>query len=164
MSGDELLRMLLKIPEGANLRIFVTSREKIELKGIPLSPSLNIKSEEILVEDTRSDIKLYFDANFDQLPVSDQQTRQELMALILEKSEGCFLWVSLVLRELRMVHTISDVQEVLAAVPTDMGVLYSRILDTLSETRRGEELVKSVLRWTVCSARPLKTDELSHAL
>ncbi|PMD49456.1 WD40 repeat-like protein [Hyaloscypha bicolor E] len=164
MSGNELLRVLLKIPEGANLRIFVTSRKKIELKGIPFSPSLNIKSEEILVEDTRSDIKLYLDANFDQLPVSDQQTRQDLVALILEKSDGCFLWVSLVLRELRMVHTISDVQEVLAAVPTDMGVLYSRILDTLSETRRGEELVKSVLRWTVCSARPLKTDELSHAL
>jgi hypothetical protein len=28
-----------------------------------------------------------------------------------------------------MVHTISDAREVLAAVPTDMGVLYSRIVD-----------------------------------
>jgi hypothetical protein len=71
--GHELLRMLLEIPEEANLHIFVTSREKIELKGIPLSPSLDVKSEEILVEDTRSDIKLYLDANFDQPPVSDQQ-------------------------------------------------------------------------------------------
>jgi hypothetical protein len=71
MLGDELLRMLLEIPEEANLRIFVTSREKIDLEGMPLSPSLNVKSEEILVEDTRSDIKLYFDANFDPLSVSD---------------------------------------------------------------------------------------------
>jgi hypothetical protein len=52
------------------------------------------------------------------------------MALILGKSDGCFLWVSLALRELRMVHTISDVREVFAAVPTDMDVLYARILDT----------------------------------
>ena len=73
MLGDELLLMLSEIPEEANLRIFVTSREKIELKGIPLSPSLNVKSEEISVEDTRSEIKLTLDANFDQLPVSDQQ-------------------------------------------------------------------------------------------
>jgi hypothetical protein len=58
------------------------------------------------------------------------------MALILEKSDGCFLWVSLVLRELRMVHTISDVREVLAAVPTDTSVLYSRILDTLFDVVR----------------------------
>jgi hypothetical protein len=86
------------------------------------------------------------------------------MALILEKSDGCFLWVSLALRELRMVHTISDVREVLADVPTGMDVLYSRILDTLPETRRGKELVKSVLRWTVCSTRPLKTEGFSHAL
>jgi len=73
MLGDELFRMLSEIPEEANLRIFVTSRRKIELKGIPLSPSLNVKSEEISVEDTRSEIKLSLDANFDQLPVSDQQ-------------------------------------------------------------------------------------------
>jgi len=63
-----------------------------------------------------------------------------------------------------MVHTISDVREVLAAVPTDIDVLYSRILDTLPETRRGKEPAKSVLRWTVCSTRPLETEEFSHAL
>jgi hypothetical protein len=68
---NSLLRMLLEIPEEANLRIFVTSREKIDLERLPLSQSLNVKSEEILVEDTRSDIKLYLDASFDQLPVSD---------------------------------------------------------------------------------------------
>jgi hypothetical protein len=71
MLRDKLLRMLLEIPEEANLRIFVTSREKIDLEGLPLSPCLNVKSEEILMEDTRSDIKLYLDANFDQLSVSD---------------------------------------------------------------------------------------------
>jgi hypothetical protein len=70
MLGDELLLMLSEIPEEANLRIFVTSREKLDLDGMLLSPSLNVTSEEILVEDTWSGIKLYLDASFDQFSVS----------------------------------------------------------------------------------------------
>ncbi|KAH8766234.1 hypothetical protein BGZ57DRAFT_798548 [Hyaloscypha finlandica] len=69
MLGDELLCMLLEIPEEANLRIFVTSREMIDLDGMLLSPSLNVTPEEILVEDTRSDMELYLDASFNQLSI-----------------------------------------------------------------------------------------------
>src|SRR5256885_2866732 len=39
-----------------------------------------------------------------------------------------------------------------------------RILDQMSTLPYGKRLAKAILTWTTCSARPLSTDELYHAL
>lgn len=53
---------------------------------------------------------------------------------------------------------------VLAAVPPDMGELYRRVLNFLSETTLDRRLTRVILKWAVCSARPLTTEELHTAL
>ena len=121
-------------------------------------------SDQIREEDIKSDINLYLEANIDQLPNIDEEARQNMIATILTKSAGCFLWVSLILQELRGVHTSAEVRQVLEDVPSDMDELYLRILESMSRAPYGKELAKAILTWTVCSVRPLKTDELYHAL
>jgi WD40 repeat protein len=91
-------------------------------------------------------------------------TRQQLVATILDKSEGCFLWVKLVLRELRKVHSATATRRILEDVPQGMDKLYGRTLTAMSTSSYGKPLAKAILTWAVCSVRPLTTPELKHAL
>jgi hypothetical protein len=69
-----------------------------------------------------------------------------------------------VLQELKDVYTADAIHVVLREVPSDMDAFYSRILDIMSQQAKGTELVKAILTWTVCAARPLITDELRNTL
>lgn len=164
-SGSELVSLLLKAMETpCPIRIFLTSRDRFESHGQTLRPNVNVVSEQILEDDTKSDILLFLEANMDQLPSIDKEAQQNMVAKIITKSKGCFLWVSLILQELRRVHTSAEIRQVLDDVPSDMNELYSRILDSMSKASYGKVLAKAILTWTVCSAKPLTTDELYHAL
>lgn len=163
-ADSELVPLLLKVTESSPIRILLTSRDRFESHRQMIQPKADVVSEEIRAEDTKSDILLYLEANMDQLPSVDQEACQNMVAHILRKSAGCFLWVSLVLQELKQVHTSAEIRQVLEDVPSDMDELYSRILDSMSRAPYGKLLAKAILTWTVCSARPLTSDELYQAL
>ncbi|KAI9705292.1 MAG: hypothetical protein M1820_005291 [Bogoriella megaspora] len=161
---DALIPLLLKIIEVSPIHIFLTSRNRFDAQRHKVRPEVKIISEEIDQEDTKSDIALYLEANITQLPMIDEEARRNMIAKILEKSAGCFLWVSLTLQELRGVHTSAEIRQVLEDVPSDMDELYSRILDSMSRATYGKRLAKTILTWVVCSVRPPTTEELHHAL
>ena len=100
----------------------------------------------------------------DSLPSVDEEDRQFIVSQVLEKSVGCFLWVRLVLEELRQVYTSAELFQLLRDVPSDMDELYSRILDSMSKATYGKCLANAILTSTVYSIRPLTTEELYHAL
>jgi WD40 repeat protein len=166
-NDSELVPLLVKAAETAMIRIFLTSRNRFESYGQATHRSLEVISETIPQDSTKADIRLYLKANVDSLPAlgpDKDEARDSTMEQILEKSSGCFLWVRLVLQELRRVHTAAEIRQVLEDVPCDMDKLYMRILDQMSTLPYGKRLAKAILTWTVCSARPLSTDELYHAL
>lgn len=160
----ELVPLLLKAVETGAIRIFITSRDRFEPQRHAVHLKARVISEEIQTNDTKSDIKLYLEANMDDLPSIDEDGQQEMVTRILVKSNGCFLWVRLILQELRQVHTSAEIRQVLEDIPSDMNDLYARILDSMSTALYGKKLAKAILIWTVCSARSLSTDELCHAL
>jgi hypothetical protein len=166
-NDSELVPLLTKAAEVRTMRIFITSRSLFDTFGSPPSRELRIISKTMPPNSTKADIRLYLEENFNNLPAlgpDRNEARESTMALILEKSSGCFLWVRIVLQELRRVHTAGEVREVLESVPSDMGELYMRILDSMSRMPYGKKLAKAILTWTVCASRPLTTDELYHAL
>ncbi|KAG8529001.1 uncharacterized protein KY384_006690 [Bacidia gigantensis] len=163
-NDSELIPLLMKVCELLHVRIVVTSRMSYESYGSMIPSKSKISMDQISEDDTKMDISLYLEANLSCLPTVDQDDRQNTLTTILEKSAGCFLWVRLVLKELQQVHTAAEVFNVLEEVPSDMDSLYSRILDSMSESPYGKTLGKAILVWTVCSARPLLTEELYHAL
>lgn len=165
-NGSDLVPFLLKVIEmRSNIRILLTSRDRFEFHRQVLHPKVKVVQEEILADDTKSDIALYLEANMDQLPSIEEEDEEGTVSKILEKSAGCFLWVSLILQELRRVHTSAEIRQVLEEVPSDMNSLYSRILDSMSKAPPyGKVLARAILTWVVCSSRPLTTDELYHAL
>ncbi|KAL9136204.1 MAG: hypothetical protein Q9175_002593 [Cornicularia normoerica] len=165
-TASDLVPFLLKVIEmRSNIRILLTSRDRFEVHRQAIHPKVKVVQEEILAEDTKSDIALYLEANMDQLPSIEEEDEENMVSKILDKSAGCFLWVSLILQELRRAHTSSEIRQVLEEVPSDMNSLYSRILDSMSKAPPyGKVLARAILTWAVCSSRPLTTDELYQAL
>ena len=163
-TGSELVPLLIKLDDFWPIRIFVTSRNDFETHRTMIPSKAKVLSEQICSDDTKLDISLYLEANIDCLPSENEKARQIMISRILEKSAGCFLWVRLVLQELRQVHTSTDIQQVLEDIPLEMDDLYSRILDAMSKAPYGKRLTKAILTWTVCAARPLTTSELYYAL
>ncbi|KGO37644.1 hypothetical protein PEX1_105150 [Penicillium expansum] len=163
-SEAEVVPLLMKVAEVCSVRVFLTSRNSFEPRQRLGLSSVRVLSEPILEEDTKSDIALYLDANVDQIPSADDRGPQHIVRQIVDKSRGCFLWVTLVFQELKYVHTSADVERILDEVPTDMNELFARILHNMSKALYGKALAQAILTWTVCSTRPLKIVELSEAL
>ena len=162
--GPDLVPLLAKIMTALPLRIFLTSRDIILDHRVNIPNMTKVVPEGISKEDTLSDINLYLEKHMDGLPADNQEDKKAMRDQILTKSNGCFLWVSLVLQELKDVYTADDIHAVLKEVPSDMDAFYSRILDLMSQQAKSKELVKAILTWTVCAARPLTTAELQSAL
>jgi WD40 repeat protein len=161
---SELVPFLLKAAELGGIRIFITSRNIFKSRQRLGTPRVEIITEDVPEQGSRADIALYLEANMDQLPALSERGRKEIVDQVLEKSQGCFLWVNLVLQELRKVHTSGDVKRILDEVPSDMNSLYARILASMSSAAHGKVLAKAILSWTVCAVRPLATVELGEAL
>lgn len=163
-NDSDLIPLLLKASELSSIRIVITSRNRFESYRQMLPSKTKVISEKISEGDTKLDISLYLEANIDFLPSVDEEDRQHIVNKILTKSAGCFLWVSLVLQQLKQVHTSAEVSQVLEDIPSNMDELYSRILSHMSSVPYGKSLAKAILTWTVCAARPLTTEELHQAL
>ncbi|TGO27826.1 hypothetical protein BPAE_0036g00370 [Botrytis paeoniae] len=160
----DIILLLIRTAEVSSLHILTTSRNKFESRQKLGDSRVRVLSAGILQEDSKSDIMMYVEANVDNLPAVGEDGKQSIAYQIVEKSNGCFLWVSIVVQELRNVYTSTDQQKILDEIPTDMNELYARILNTMSKAPYGKELAKAIIIWTVCSIRPLKIPELHAAL
>jgi WD40 repeat protein len=160
----EIIGLLMKAAEVSSIHILTTSRNRFESRERLGDSRARVLSESILEEDSNSDITMYVQANVNDLPSVDGGGQQPIARQVVEKSRGCFLWVSIVVQELRNVYTCADQQRILDEVPTDMNELYGRILDNMSKAPYGKELAKAIITWTVCSTRPMRITELHEAL
>ena len=160
----ELIEKLEEIDKDYPLRIFVTSRPSTVPPQRSELETFRMHVESVSEKDISHDIRLLVEANMHQFPARDDSARQALISEIVEKADGCFLWVKLVVDELRDVYSPKDVERILNSVPSGMNALYSRILDKMEQAHYGKEAAKAILTWTALSARPLTVDELNAAL
>ncbi|KAL8893845.1 MAG: hypothetical protein Q9192_004863 [Flavoplaca navasiana] len=163
-NNSDIVPLLSKVVESCAARILLTSREPLEAHQHSGHHRVRVFSEVIAPDETSNDIALHLKAHMDHLPAVNPEARRIISDTILAKSAACFLWVKLVLQELRRVHTSAEIDQVLGDVPSDIRDMYSRILDGMSAAQYGKVLAKAILVWAVCSTRPLTTEELFHAL
>lgn len=159
-----LFPLLSKMDKLLPIRLLITSRPLPSVERLFTQEKLEIIAESISEEDTLQDIRLFLQARADFLPVEDDQARLDLTENIVQKSNGSFLWASLISKELEMTHSEQQVADVLSQVPTEMDDVYTRILAGIQALPRNQTLAKAIFRWTVCAARPLSIAELKEAL
>jgi WD40 repeat protein len=154
--------MLSKIDKAIPLKVFITSRPSTDLERL-LAP-LPKYIEQVTVEDTLEDIRLYIETYSENLPVTDDPTRRTLIEKIVEKSSGSFLWTVLVMRQLDDIYSLQETEAVLEEVPEEMEPLYMRNLELMSTKSKTTRLAKTVLTWAVCAQRAINIAELKHAI
>ncbi|KAI1179121.1 hypothetical protein F4777DRAFT_19089 [Nemania sp. FL0916] len=162
-NGLELMALLKKIQEMWPVCILVTSRTSADAYLKTSNPPMDVIAETIL-EDNKTDIAAFLNANLHHLPGTTTSAQQDVSDRILQNASGCFLWVSVIVRELREVHTTAEINQVLDSNPSDMDAFYARILDEMSRAKFGKDLAKAILTWVTCASRPLSVEEIHFAI
>ena len=159
-----LFPLFSKIEQYHPLRIFITGRPLLAIDRLFAREKLPRLDLVMSITDSLEDIKLFLKTNVDFLPAEDENEREMLLRRILNRSNGNFLWTSLVLQELADTPSVQQAYEVLDSVPNGMDDLYSRILDALMANYRNRNIARAILSWVVCAMRPLSVEELKGAL
>ncbi|KAJ9143353.1 GPI inositol-deacylase [Pleurostoma richardsiae] len=147
------------------LRVLITGRDTTDLHhGFLALPPALVQTLSVSVADTLPDLRLMIESRFQTFGVVGLEDRATLVETILDRSEGSFLWTTLLLKELKSCHSKKEIYQVLGDVPGDMKPLYKRTLDSMSQAIRGKVLAKAVLLWVACAVRPMTTGELNSAL
>ncbi|KAI4693775.1 uncharacterized protein J4E84_002351 [Alternaria hordeiaustralica] len=162
--GSELVTLLSKMQEVWPISLLITSRDSFDRYADGAVQRIEVMSETIQEEDTNKDIAQYLRSCQDQLPATGAAEREAMSQEILKNANGCFLWVTLVLKELRQVHTSTEIRKVLSSNTADMDEMYGRILNDMANAKFGKELAKAILVWTTFAFRFLSTDEMHCAI
>ncbi|KAF7366710.1 HET-domain-containing protein [Mycena sanguinolenta] len=113
---------------------------------------------------THSDIGRFIDSELHQSQLSHLTHRmriEEIVAKVLQKSNGMFRLAALLLIELRNAFN-PDLDAILANLPDDLFGVYSRFLERIHPT--AVFYVSAVLRWVTFSPEPVTMIRLEDAL
>ncbi|KAI9718673.1 MAG: hypothetical protein M1828_006608 [Chrysothrix sp. TS-e1954] len=160
---QSVLNYVKELPVTDGLRIFLVSRPSKELK---IALGDRAVYESVRSTDTQSDIRDFVhDYAQKALPENPNLTTR-IVDDVLEKADGSFLWVRLILDRLKdNWHTSNGLQRVLAETPPGMESLYHSMINAVaSQEERLRDLAVKVIIWTACAFRPIRVEELEEAL
>ncbi|KAK0661187.1 hypothetical protein QBC41DRAFT_236104 [Cercophora samala] len=166
----ELFPLFAKISASFRLQIFLASRPRPEVHG-SLGPSTSLKASfyHLTPQETAEDIKRYVTSNMSSAgggisTFGSSSQGQDLVSMILNRSEGSFLWVKLVLKELRATLSEEAKRRVLESIPTGMNQIYLHSLKPLAKDEMRRPAARAILMWVSSGMRPLSVTELRAAL
>ncbi|KAL2024321.1 hypothetical protein VTK56DRAFT_8803 [Thermocarpiscus australiensis] len=162
-----LVSMLARIEPSVPLRIFITSRPNGHVERL-LNQERIIRAELHTGQaDSLRDIDAFVRSRLSPSVIQDfndqVQDGSDLVAEVIEKSNGIFLWAALVMSRLDEAHSIEAMRKTLDQVPPEMSGMYSGILQSIIDSPNAE-LAHCVLKWVVCARKPLTTEELREVV
>ncbi|EFW23012.1 conserved hypothetical protein [Coccidioides posadasii str. Silveira] len=157
--------ILPQLDKSIPLRILITSRETPELQGHIVGLSRDqFRLEIISPSDIRSDVEFLVGVKTKSPALKDAGDHAALVENIVEKANGSFLWTDLVLKELPICYSGTEINRVLDGLPQEMEALYQRVLGQMALNTRAKNFSQAILTWTTCAMRPLMVKELAGVL
>jgi WD40 repeat protein len=150
-----------KIP----IRVIITSRWSSSLSTGFDRISSKVSISEISIDRDLTDMSIYIKEELRYQNWSSEIT-DEVVSQILERSNDNFLWVHLILDELKDCNTAEDIKERIHELPPGMDALYIRMEETIASLRRPSDinLAHHLLQWAIYSRHSLPTEELIDVL
>jgi len=153
---------------GTPIRILVISRqtEALSIGFDRLSARISVDTIRWdSQEDATLDIQVYIENELRYMRGTEYMQAQ-VKRSILDRADGNFLWVHLVVEEILACHTQEAISHTLEAVPTGMNAMYQRMEATMAhDTKEADQLLaRALLAWVVCAHHPLTMQEISQAL
>jgi ankyrin repeat protein len=143
----------------ANVKFLITSRPADDIdRHLHRSHGyLQIDSAKV-----NNDLLNFIRVRVEELPEStySKDLKEMVQDALVAKTGGTFLWVSLVLIDLKDCYDY-EVEEKLSELPNDLNGIYDRILKNIKKGR--EEIARFVLWCTTVARRPLTVKELAMA-
>lgn len=168
-SSEAFLELLQSLTASLTyMRILIVSRktERLILAFNQLAGCVKVRSVEKHGHDHNSnDIRIFAEKEIKHMR-GGSELKQRVLREIMNRAEGNFLWVRLVLEEIFNCHTEEAIQETLDEIPGDLSRLYQRMEQAILENARkaNKALAKALLQWIICAHRPLTLNELAQAL
>ncbi|KAI0191109.1 WD40 repeat-like protein [Astrocystis sublimbata] len=159
-SRNNLLHMLMRINRDLPIKVFVSSRPDNKMQQMFEHERIQYVTFQAGQQASLQDIAGYLHSR----PILDQAIdTQPLIDLILQKSDGIFLWATLMVDKLNDCYSIEDIEAVIKGVPGEMNTFYADIIDQIQNSPNAE-LGKCILKWIVSAPVPLSIDELREAI
>lgn len=158
-----LVPKLLDLATSERITLLMTSRRQKRL----VRYLEQVETLEIAPEDVHHDIEAFVEQKVARnVRLSHHLVRDTVMKILLTQHEGMFLWVTLMLKELKACISVEEVQSTLMQVPSGLEGVYIKIVRRLGESlnRRAIGVTKNILTWVLGSARALTMNELREAL
>ncbi|KAK4102558.1 WD40 repeat-like protein [Parathielavia hyrcaniae] len=159
-----LMSMFSRIEPTVPLRIFITSRPSGHVERLLNQERIMRAELHTGQAESLKDIDAFVRSRLSPNIIQDfKEEEGDLVAEIIEKSNGIFLWASLIMTRLDEAHSIEAMRKTLDQVPSEMSGMYSGILESIMDSPNAE-LAHCVLKWVVCARQPLTTDELREVV
>jgi hypothetical protein len=140
---DELVNFVSKVSSAQNVKICVSSRPWNIFQDA-FDGCLQLKLEDLTRDDIQLYVKerLYDHPRFRRIIQSHPRDAEALIAGILSKAAGVFLWVCLVIKqllhELRDGCSIEKLLESVEGISSDLGHYFTRLMSSISSEQRKE--------------------------
>ena len=146
--SEQLIQGFKSLLFSDSIKVIATSRKEA-LIFTQLKSNLSL---EITAEDINSDIAAYVEAKVSGSPrLSHSMVRDLVVTRLSNGHSGMFLWVYLMLKELKSCFSVTQVQSVLANLPRGLDGIYKSILQRLRDNLPAAslDLCFKVLTWVV---------------
>ncbi|KIW69456.1 hypothetical protein PV04_05333 [Phialophora macrospora] len=164
-----MLDVLSKLSKKSPCGILISSRDEAMIgPKLRNKPKISLINE---VDAVRKDIGVFVAARIEQairdwdLEISED-TQKAGQAQLLQKSDGMFLWVQLVVDSLQYSHGDDDFLQKILELPETLQAAYDRIVEKILsiEDRRTRQKLTRLLEWMTYAQRRLSVDEILSAL
>ncbi|RFU24008.1 hypothetical protein B7463_g12335, partial [Scytalidium lignicola] len=109
------------------------------------------------------DIRSFVKYKITKLRTSDQNLLDRIESVLVGKANGMFLWVKLVIDELKYCYSDAALEQAATSLPKGLKAAYGRILDRIMDpnnSTNAKYMAIRILGWIACSYRMLKSYEL----
>ncbi|CAN9120026.1 unnamed protein product [Alternaria alternata] len=154
----------------APTKILIVSRDILELVGkLSKRPTVALDQES---DALTADITRYATKCLETIrdrfanPAGVDNVLDDVKRNVVVKSQGMFLWVRLVLAQLEFdAYNLDDLENAVANMPHSLHDFYSRIVHRIMlYPIQSRERTTNILKWMLCSRRPLRVIELQDAI
>ncbi|KAL8666230.1 MAG: hypothetical protein Q9168_007531 [Polycauliona sp. 1 TL-2023] len=160
---DAMMEEINRIPNGVS--VLVTSRHSLNiLPGCQTTIIVRLRADD-------TDIKNYLDARIDRCKSLRAYTRKDnnlhgyVVSSIVGKAKGMFLLARLQFDAIMAKPTLRKIKSALKDLPEELDSMYDQAFERIqNQDPEFAALAMKLLCWTHYAFRPLKVDELRHAV
>ncbi|KAJ5184625.1 Eisosome protein 1 [Penicillium cf. griseofulvum] len=148
----------------SSIRVFIFSRPLSSINQAIQRARKRVTITDITLTDNLKDIRLVAADEMEDFLSNEglEDFKHDIIEEITSRSQGNFLWASLILQMVVDCHRQEEVKQVLRATPDGMVKVYHGMSEAIAKIDRKENirLCRILLSWAMYSIRPIRIEEL----